>query len=98
MQDLTQLGPSAAPRTPRAIFDSVIHEDAVEEGEEVRCVRPGVDPLAATNPMPWTPVSRPAGWFYPKRGDRAVLAYPADGPEVIVAWFPSADAAPDVPA
>jgi len=95
MDDVRQLGPSAVSSRSPEVFDGLVLDNATAPGQEVRCTRSS-DPQAATDPMPWTPYSVPAGWFYPKRGDRAVLGYPVDGPPVILEWWPAADAAPDV--
>jgi hypothetical protein len=97
MDDPRQLGAGALDRSAPTIFDGSILDNATALGQEVRCTRPGVDPWAATDPMPWWPYVTPDGFFYPKRGDRAVLAYPIDGPPVINKWWPAPDAIPDVP-
>lgn len=96
MADITQLGPGASPQPTVQAFDGEILDSVAELGEEVRCVRPELDPNAATDPMPWNPISLPAGFFYPKQGDRAVFVYPDGGPPVILEFFPRSDV-PDVP-
>lgn len=96
MDDPRQLGAGAVSMPPSPLFNGEILDDATEPGQEVRCIRPGVDRQAATDPMPWKPYVTPVGFFYPKRGNRAVLDYPIDGPPVISSWWPSADAVPDV--
>jgi hypothetical protein len=96
MADLAALGPGAVPSPIAQTLDGEILDSASDLGEELRCIRPEVDPRAATDPMPWTAVATPAGFFYPKQGDRAVFTYPAGGPPVIVAWYPQASV-PDVP-
>lgn len=99
MDDPRQLGPGAIGRSSPPIFDGLILDDATAPDQEVRCTRPRVDPAAATDPMPWTPITSlsAGGEFWPKHGDRATLVYPIDGPPVIVAWWPAEDAVPDVP-
>jgi hypothetical protein len=99
MDDPRQLGAGAVARSSAQIFDGLILDDAVGPGRAVRCTRPRVDSNAATDPMPWKPFTAisAGGEFWPKRGDRAVLVYPIDGPPVIVEWWPAEDAVPDVP-
>jgi hypothetical protein len=46
--------------------------------------------------MPWMPYVTPAGIFYPKRGDSAVIGSPEGGAPEIVTWKPRA-AEPDAP-
>jgi hypothetical protein len=92
---LSELGPGAGPSQPQAIFDGQILDDATAPGQEVRCTHAS-DSRFATDPLPWSPVSLPTGLYYPKRGDRAVVVEPADGPPVIAFWQPG-DRAPDVP-
>ena len=43
-----------------------------------RCAASAQDstPRLATDPMPWMPFTTDEGIYYPKRGDRAILAYP----------------------
>jgi hypothetical protein len=94
MPDPRQLGPGAVDIPPPELHDAQVAEDAIAPGEEIRCVVESLDPLLATDPMPWTPYVSPDGFFYPKKGDRAVLGFPVDGPPVIVAWWPQA-AEPD---
>lgn len=95
---LADLGPGAIPSQRSSVFDGEILDNATEEGKEVRCVRVD-DGRRATDPMPWNPVLKadPKGICFPKRGDRAVIAEPADGPPVIDFWQPAPDAVPDVP-
>jgi hypothetical protein len=95
---LAELGPGAVPSPPSSIFDGEVLDDATEEGQEVRCVRVD-DGRLATDPMPWSPAvkAEPKGICFPKRGNRAVIIEPADGPPVIAFWEPATDAIPDVP-
>jgi hypothetical protein len=94
MERPRSLGASAAPRQQKSIVDREVLDDATAAGQEVRCS--SFDPTFTTDPMPWTPYVTDEGVFYPKRGARAVLVYPVDGPPVIVAWWPMADSVPDV--
>jgi len=96
MPDPSILTPSAVDQAEPQLFDATINQDATAEGQEVTCVVPDLDPLLAADPMPWNPISTPAGWFYPKRGDRAILCYPVGGDPVISQWWPKATE-PDVP-
>ncbi len=99
MANPARLGPAAVAIPPAELFEAEVLDNASAEGQEVRCVRPNVDPGSATDPMPWNPVARADGFHFPKRGDRALLAYPEKGRgrPVIVQFFPAPDAAPDVP-
>lgn len=96
MPDPSLLTPSAVDKALPELHDAIVNEDASAPGQEVICVIPEYDPLMARDPMPWTPVVTPDGFFYPKRGDRAVLGYPVDGDPVILEWWPKATE-PDVP-
>lgn len=87
--------PHAVDIPPPELHEAILGEDATAPGQEVKCVVPSFDPLKATDPMLWTPYVTGAGVFYPKRGDRAILGYPPDGPPVILAWWPKATT-PDV--
>jgi hypothetical protein len=95
MPDPSLLGPGAVTIPPRELRHAEILDDATADGEEVRCVVPSRSTLLAEDPAPWMPYVRATGLFFPKKGDRALLAYPPDGPPVIVAWWPQADS-PDV--
>lgn len=77
---------------------ALILDDAVSEEQLIRCTVEALDPLLATDPMPWTPYPGAAGLFYPKRNDQALIAQPQDGPPVILAFWPAVGATPDVPA
>lgn len=97
MADPSQLSPDAVP-TPAAEFRSAtILTDAASLEDEVRCGTPSLGSQYGTDPLPWDPVVRPAGFYYPKQGDPAILAYPRDGgPPAIVHWRPAATE-PDIP-
>lgn len=88
VSDPANLGAAAVPKRPRTLFIAEIHDDATAVGQEVRCLRQG---STATDPMPWTPVARGEGIYFPKRGDQAVVGYPAEGPPEILRWEPSAE-------
>ena len=91
MPDVAQLAAAASEPAPGdSLREAVVREDATEDREEVRCVIASLDPNLATEPLPWTPVVNAQGAFYPKQGDRAILAYPAGGPPVILQWWPAA--------
>lgn len=96
MDSLRQLGPSAAPTRSPETFDAEILDDATTPGQEVRCKRPSISEQAATDPMPWVPVTTAAGEFWPKQGNHALVVYPVGGPPAIVFWEPSEGAVPDV--
>jgi hypothetical protein len=88
---------AAVTQAPPELRSGKVLDDALAEGQEVRCTIPSLDPLLATDPMVWCPYVGAAGIFYPKRGDRALIAQPLDGPPAIVQWWPAAEASPDVP-
>jgi hypothetical protein len=88
MASPAQLSPSAVTIPPPELHEATILDNATALGEEVRCVIPSLDPLLATDPMPWPVVTTSEGSFYPKKGERAQLAYPIDGPPVIHWWEP----------
>lgn len=73
-----------------------ILDDAGSEGQLVRCTIEALDPLLATDPMPWVPYRSASGLFYPQRGDTALIAQPLDGAPVISQWWPAEDAEPAV--
>jgi len=95
MGDPVDLTASAVALPPPELRTGEILDDAVAEGQYVRCTVEALDPLLAKDPMPWTPYVGAAGIFYPKRGDRALIAEPLDGPPVILQWWPNATE-PDV--
>jgi hypothetical protein len=91
-----ELTPGAVEIPDAELQEAIIFDDAAAVGQEVRCTAPDFDPLKATDRMPWMPFVTPGGLFYPKRGDRAVIGSPPDGPPVILWWQPRA-AEPDAP-
>lgn len=90
MADPRLLGAGAVDVPPPELHDAEISEDATAPDQEVKCVVPSLDLLLATDPMPWRAHFTADGFFYPKKGDRAVLGYPVDGPPVILEWWPNA--------
>lgn len=78
------------------LWTAEILEDAAAPGQQVRCVIASKDPDAGTDPMRWMPYVTPDGFYYPKRGDEALIASPPDGPPWIAAWAPSPGSLPDV--
>lgn len=96
MSNPALLAPSAVTIPEAELHEALIRDNAVEPGEEVRCTRESLDPQLADDPMPWDPYVTPDGFFYPKRGDRAILGFPVDGTPVILRWWPRATE-PDQP-
>lgn len=96
MTDPAHLSPSAVTIPPPELHEAIVHDNASADREEVRCIVPSKDQSAATDPMPWMPYVTPAGVFYPKRDDRAILGFPIDGPPLILYWQPKATE-PDIP-
>lgn len=90
MPDLGMLAPTAVDIPPPELHEATILDDATAIGQEVRCVVPDLDLKLATDPMPWAPYTTATGVFYPKHGDRALLAYQVDGTPLIVWWKPNA--------
>lgn len=84
------LTPSAVELPDPEVHDARVSEDAVGPDDLVRCVIPDHTERLTTDPLPWTPYVKKAGFFYPKKGDRAILAFPVDGPAVILEWWPKA--------
>lgn len=78
------------------IRDARILDSASGPKDEVRCVIPSFDERLTTDESRFNPVSTPEGWFYPKKGDRALIAQHPDGPDTIIEWWPAEDAEPDV--
>lgn len=97
MADLSQIHNDASPSVAPELREAVVHEDAAGRGVPVRCTEPEFDPLLATDPMAWEPYATADGEFWPKKGERAVLAFPPDGDPVIDWWEPAGDRSPDVP-
>lgn len=95
MGDLNEIHNRGVPTSRPELQEAEVLDNATEPDQEVRCVVASLDPQLATDPLPWPPYVTPAGFFYPKRGDRAVVGSPPDGPPVILAWWPAADE-PDV--
>jgi hypothetical protein len=85
-----ELAPSAVHIPDAELREAIVLDSTSELGTEIRCTIASLDPLLATDPMPWSPYVTPAGFFYPKKGDRAVLGFPPDGPPVILEWWPNA--------
>lgn len=77
------------------IREAEVLDAASNPTDEVRCVIPEFDHRLTTDPCRFTPVSTKAGWFYPKKGDRAIVCQHEDGPDAILAWWPAEDAEPD---
>lgn len=75
-------------------FEAVVDEDAAA-GEPVFVVVPGFDSHLRHGPCRWLPFTSPAGVFWPRKGDRAVVVRPADGDPWIASWVPTATE-PDV--
>lgn len=97
MASPAELDPRSVNLPERQLHTAEILDSATDWPEPVRCVIPDLDPLLYTMRMSWNPIHAPAGHFYPKKGDEALVATPGDGPPRIVTWTPSA-AEPDVPA
>jgi peptidoglycan/xylan/chitin deacetylase (PgdA/CDA1 family) len=95
MPEPRDLTASAVDIPEQELHEAVVLDDATEPGQEVRCIVPSFAEHLATDPMPWTPYVTPAGIFYPKQGDRALLSYQVDGTPVIVWWEPSNGSMPD---
>jgi len=96
MPDLTRITPSAISIPSPELREATVLDDATEVGQAVRCVVPSLDSNLATDPLAWTPVTTATGEYWPRSGERALLAYHQDGPPVIVFWEPGereADAA-----
>ena len=72
------------------ILEAEILDGAAGPRDEVRCIVPAESKIHATDPMPWPSHTEPDGLYYPKRGDRALVAVPIEGPPAIVAWWPGA--------
>jgi len=76
--DPANLTRSAIDLPDAQIVTATVLDDATTLSDKVRCKLPD-DDVGATDPAEWDPIPRPAGLFYPKRGDRAVLAFPEGG-------------------
>lgn len=96
MPNPAELHAATAVELPAAeIHEAEILDAASAPTDEVRCTIPSFDSRLTTDPSRFTPASTPAGWFYPKKGDRAIVVQHEDGPDAIVAWWPAVDAEPD---
>lgn len=96
MPNPATLHASTAVELPAAeIREAEILDSASTPSDEVRCVIHSFDSRLTTDPCRFTPVSTKAGWFYPKKGSRAIVCQHSDGPDAILAWWPAADAEPD---
>lgn len=90
MPDPAELDPRAVPAEEPVFYEATVHTDASVPGEHVSCIIPSEGKHLETDPLQWMPYVTPEGFFYPKRGDRALIGDPISGPEAIVAWWPKA--------
>lgn len=90
MTNPAQLSPQSIELPSPEIHEAEVIDTAAVPGDEVRCVIPSNGERFHTEPMQWMPYAGPAGLFYPKKKDRALVSYHGDGPPAIVAWWPSA--------
>jgi hypothetical protein len=97
MPDPRVLTPSAVDIPAPELREAIVNEDATALGQEVKCVVPSHADHLTTDPLPWSPVTTAEGEFWPKKGDRAQVAFPPDGPPVIHWWAPSGGATADRP-
>lgn len=88
--DLADLDNNSIASSEAVLREAKVKDNATAIGDEVRCTIPGFDHHAATDPMQWVPFVTSVGIFYPKVGDRAVIAFPDEGPPAIVLWEPRA--------
>lgn len=96
MANPAELHASTAVELPGGeLREAEIRDGAATPTDEVRCVIHSFDSRLTTDPCRFTPFSTPEGWFYPKKGDRAIVIQHEDGPDTIVAWWPATDAKPD---
>lgn len=91
MPDLADLYNGSVQPVEAVVLEAVAHDSAISPTDEIRAKVPGFDPNTATDPMQWTPYVTGDGVFYPKVGDRVVIAYPDEGPPIILAWWPKAE-------
>lgn len=96
MPNPSALDPRAVSLPRPELHTAVVLDNATAEKQKVRCTVESLDPLLASDPMPWMPYRGAAGLYYPKKDDAALIATPTDGPPWIVAWTPRATE-PDVP-
>lgn len=87
--------PTAVEIPGAEVKEAEVIDSASSPSGEVRCIIHSFDSRLTTDPSRFTPVSTPSGWFYPKKGDRAIVVQHEDGPDAIVAWWPAEDAEPD---
>lgn len=95
MPDISELFNGAIPAADTVLEEARVKDNASGPQDEVRLTIPGIDLHQATDPMAWIPYVTGAGVFYPKVGDRAVVAHPEGGPPYISFWQPKAES-PDV--
>lgn len=96
MPNPAELHAETAVELPSAeVREAEVLDAASTPDDEIRCVIRSFDSRLTTDPCRFTPISTPAGWFYPKKGDRAIVVQHEDGPDSIVAWWPGEDAEPD---
>jgi hypothetical protein len=97
MPNPAELAPSAVRIPDPELREATILEGATEPGQRICCVETRHSPLLKTDPMTWkVDVVPGVGYFYPKKGDRAVIAKASDGSPFILEWWPSATE-PDAP-
>lgn len=90
MSDLADLYNGSIARQDSNLLEAKIHDNANAPSDEVRCIVPAIDAHQATDEMQWMPRVTGVGVYYPKVGDRAVIAIPDGGPPFIAAWWPHA--------
>jgi hypothetical protein len=95
MPSAAQLDPRSVPTANAELATAEILDSAMAPDQPVRCVIPSDDPLLHTDPLPWEPNVTPDGFFYPKKGDSALIGMPPDGPPWIIRWAQAASAVPD---
>jgi hypothetical protein len=95
MPNPSQLDPRAVPSPRQEVHTAEVLDDATAIGQLVRCEIPAEEAPLATDPLGWSPVSTAAGIFYPKRGCKAQVSTPPDGPPRLITWEPKEGATPD---
>jgi hypothetical protein len=88
MPNLADLHNSTVSAPSPELHEALVLDDATERGQDIRCVIPSFGEGFASDPMAWEPYTTAAGEFWPKKDERAVLAFPPDGPPVVVWWEP----------
>lgn len=98
MPNAADLSPSAVRIPDAELRSGTFLESATEPLQAIRCIIPSEGGAYSTRPLGgWQPLVAPAGFFYPKAGDRAQIGFPRDGGvPMILAWEPSASS-PDAP-